>query len=561
MSALPNTELGCVLPYGIPHAISSSLRRWKYINWWADKDERIVSKLTSDYPRFVIHILVRKLRASIVDRYCVPDEDCLPFPTMETATTCINFLRSNTATTCLDRLRLVHIAPLRSKAEKLSFDASAIRWTTFWVVVFHKEDMKVAQQVWQHRGEGMSSRQAEFCLALLEPGYLAAVEGAKVKSEASAEVLGNGGVSSILDPVILPDGKDVMATMQRRIAALASVDRRQTPVLPDDVFLYPSGMSAIAHGVDALCDIHGRDKKFIIFGTTYSDTRPVIEKFGPGSVYLGGASDAELDELELRLKLGERFTALVCETPGNPMLTSPDLVRIKKMSEDYGFLMVIDETVGTWVNVDALKFADMTFTSLSKSFSGACNVLGGCIVINNLSPAYETLRKHFTTNYINEYFPLDAIVMESNSRDFVSRVRRMNSNAATLAAFLVKHIAVKEVRYPALVDQEKYGQIRRPTGGNSMLLSIIFHKLPDAVLFYDHLECSKGATLGTNFTLANAFVLMAMKPKLAEVKKFGIVEESVRVSVGLEDPAQIIAVFQKALNIVVESWAQMGMVS
>lgn len=50
-----------------------------------------------------------------------------------------------------------------------------------------------------------------------------------------------------------------------------------------------------------------------------------------------------------------------------------------------------------------------------------------------------------------------------------------------------------------------------------MLLSIIFRRVEDAAMFYDHLECAKGATLGTNFTLANAFVLMAMKARLDQV--------------------------------------------
>lgn len=223
-------------------------------------------KLLTVQTRFVIHLLVRKLRANIVSKYCRPDEDCLPFPTHRTATTCLDFIQSNNSTVHPDRLRLVQIAPLSSKIKDLSFDDNAVHWTTFWAVVFQQEDLKVAQQAWQHRGEGMSSRHAEFCLTLLERGYLAATKDTHVELKAIEEAHDKQGEDPIIDPVILPDGSDAIATIKRRISAVASMDRRENPVNPEDVFLYPSGMSAIAHGFEALWTIHGKEKKFIVFG-------------------------------------------------------------------------------------------------------------------------------------------------------------------------------------------------------------------------------------------------------------------------------------------------------
>ena len=69
--------------------------------------------------------------------------------------------------------------------------------------------------------------------------------------------------------------------------------------------------------------------------------------------------------------------SLFCEFPSNPLLRSPDLEKLKELSDKYGFYIVIDETVGGFVNVETLPFADIVVSSLTKIFSGDSNVMGG----------------------------------------------------------------------------------------------------------------------------------------------------------------------------------------
>jgi len=69
--------------------------------------------------------------------------------------------------------------------------------------------------------------------------------------------------------------------------------------------------------------------------------------------------------------------ALFCEFPGNPLLRSPDLVRIRQLADQYGFVVVVDETVGNFINVEVMAFADIVVSSLTKIFSGDANVMGG----------------------------------------------------------------------------------------------------------------------------------------------------------------------------------------
>jgi cystathionine gamma-synthase len=102
-----------------------------------------------------------------------------------------------------------------------------------------------------------------------------------------------------------------------------------------------------------------------------------VEKFGPGCHFCGFGSSEELDDLEKRLEGGERFLALFTEFPGNPLLRSPDLERIRHLADKYDFYVVVDETIGNFLNVNVLPLADIVVSSLTKVFSGDSNVMGG----------------------------------------------------------------------------------------------------------------------------------------------------------------------------------------
>ena len=68
---------------------------------------------------------------------------------------------------------------------------------------------------------------------------------------------------------------------------------------------------------------------------------------------------------------------LITEFPTNPLLCSPNLPRLRELADKYGFLIIIDETLGNFVNVEVMPYADMVASSLSKIFSGDGNVMGG----------------------------------------------------------------------------------------------------------------------------------------------------------------------------------------
>jgi cystathionine gamma-synthase len=103
-------------------------------------------------------------------------------------------------------------------------------------------------------------------------------------------------------------------------------------------------------------------------------------------------------------------------------------------------VFIIDDTLASFGNVDILSQGDMLLTSLTKSFSGKSDVLGGSIVLNPLSPHYAELSKRFTETYRNQLFAVDAAVLLSNSQDYYERTSQLNANAQTIADFLHKSI-------------------------------------------------------------------------------------------------------------------------
>lgn len=125
----------------------------------------------------------------------------------------------------------------------------------------------------------------------------------------------------------------------------------------------------------------------------YTDTLKILEKWGPGCHFFGHGLDKDIDDLERLLEKHRTDNpdlppalALFTEFPSNPLLRCADLPRLRILADKYNFLIVVDETIANFVNVEVLPYADIVVSSLSKIFSGDANVLGGrYVVITDLS--------------------------------------------------------------------------------------------------------------------------------------------------------------------------------
>ncbi|KAK2628922.1 hypothetical protein QTJ16_002025 [Diplocarpon rosae] len=592
-------ELGESVPALTPHATSVSLPKWEDNIGYEEGQEWVLSKLKTGYPRFFIHKSIAAFAEDTAKQYGSSGQQGMLFPSGRTARRCVDFMHSRDPAIAVDQISVVDFVLDLSRT-----DSEILRKVSPCIsaVLFPKDLFSIAKQYWQHTGEGVSSRRAEFCHSLFQEGILVEksalqpvtngfLKGPRRYQKGSIDktplkVSQNGVTVTSSEDVVqhgLAENREsyqfleerfgrnldvsfvnnAKSAIRRRIAGslVGEVDLATTPdpemgssirgvanLSENDVYLYPTGMNSIFSAHRLMLKARGPAKS-ISYGFPYVDTLKILEKFGPGCIFYGNGEPEDLDDLEARLKSGERYLALFCEFPGNPMLKCPDLQRIRKMANEYDFGVIVDETIGNFINVHVLPYADVVVSSLTKIFSGECNVMGGSFILNPGGRYYHALKKVAEEEYEDNCWAEDLIFLERNSRHFVSRIERINENAELICNILRGHPLVQRLYYPKYNRSRTfYDACRTPTGGYGGLLSFTFKTTKQAIAFYDRIETAKGPSLGTNFTLTSPYVILAHYMELDWAAQYGVPADLIRVSVGLEDAEDLKSRFAVALK-------------
>jgi cystathionine gamma-synthase len=488
-------DLGAPIPPST-HAVSVALPTWRDNVGYEEGDPNVVDRLRAGYPRFVYHPLCRALFAECMTRWGRPDEACLAFSTAASAGRCSEWLARRAGT----------------EAKVVDVGVCGVH-----AVFFPKAHSGEAKSFWQHSGEGVSSRRAEAVLRAW---------GVAPPSEADSAGAG--------------DGTRAKTQLRERIAGAVGVS-------PAFVWLFPCGMNAGFQLHRVLLDL-APGRRSMQFGFPYVDTLKIQEKRGPGTHFFRRADADDLARLRA-VVASEPVSAVYTEFPSNPLLASPDLAALSALSQRHDFPLVIDDTVASTLNVDLLQVADVVWMSLTKYFSGMGDVTGGALIVNPRSRYAARIVARLSETFDDLLFDADAVALERNSRDFESRMRQVNANAETLADFLNSHSRVETVYFPKYRTPEFYRRYLRSGAGYGGLLSI---DLKDAAQcaprFFDALRVCKGPNLGMGYTLACPYTILAHYGELDFAESCGVSRWLVRVSVGIEDPEELIGRFDKALT-------------
>jgi cystathionine gamma-synthase len=283
-------------------------------------------------------------------------------------------------------------------------------------------------------------------------------------------------------------------------------------------------------------------------GFPYVDTYKLQEKFGDGTSLLHDLSRAP-QNLRATLRRSP-LAACFSEIPGNPLLGSVDLRLITPILREHGVPLVADDVVATPFNVDLGNHADLIATSLTKYLVGSGDAMGGALICNPQSPYYPELKAIAAELHEELLWHEDAAVLSANLSSFPERMQRHNDNGLLIAERLREHPAIEQVWYPKWSFGDAYESVRRPEGGWGSLVTFLPKNASKrSPIIYDNLEVSKGPSLGTDFTLACPFTLLAHYTELEWAEACGVPRNLIRISVGLEDPEELWERISRAMSV------------
>ncbi len=283
-----------------------------------------------------------------------------------------------------------------------------------------------------------------------------------------------------------------------------------------------------------------------IFGEGYKQAASIFpERCGVKFRFVADPADPKSWDAQIDGK-----TKLVwVETPSNPTLFVTDIRAVADVAHAHKIPLMVDNTTATAALQRPLALgADIVLLSITKFLAGNATVLGGAIV--GPEELTEDIRWN-TTEFIGSIMqPFDSWLTLQYLETLSLRMERHSANTQKVAEFLAAHPKVKRVNYPGLVTHPQYALAQRQMkSGGGMLSFVVAGGIPSARTVMDSFKLVIHAvTFGTSRTIC-------MHPRTithehltqAERDIAGIDDGLIRLSVGLEDPRDIIADLEQAL--------------
>lgn len=322
---------------------------------------------------------------------------------------------------------------------------------------------------------------------------------------------------------------------ERRLAALEGCE---------DCVVFGSGMSAIITTILAL--IRSGDN-IVITDDAYKKTlefcSSYLLRFGVGCTIV---PFGDYEGLEKAINKRTRF--IFSESPTNPYLNIFDLPRLVRIARKHKVLTLIDSTFSTPLNQRPLEFGiDLVLHSCTKYLAGHNDILAGAVL--GRSALVDEIRSlHKAIGGVID--PHCCYLLLRGLKTFPLRMARHNQSAMTVATFLEGHPCVKRVYYPGLESHPHYAIAREQMAGYGGVISFdIKGGLPQAKRFLDSLKlCFIAPSLGGVETLITHPATVSYYDRTRKDRyALGITDTLLRLSVGIEEPEDLIKDLDQAL--------------
>ncbi|WP_207480613.1 O-succinylhomoserine sulfhydrylase [Arenibaculum pallidiluteum] len=305
-----------------------------------------------------------------------------------------------------------------------------------------------------------------------------------------------------------------------------------------------SGMSAVFAAL--MCQVRAGDRVVApraLFGSCLHIIKNLLPLYGVEAVLVDGA-----DLGQWREALSRPTRAVFIESPSNPMLELVDLQAVADLAHAAGALVIVDNVFATPVLQRPLTLgADVVVYSATKHIDGQGRSLGGAILADE---KFGELLGPFLRHTGPALSPFNAWLLLKGLETLELRVAAQVANAEQVARFLEGHRAVRRVVYPGLESHPQAALARRQMSGGGTLVA--FEIAGGKAEAFRAMNALRVIRISNNLGDAKSLITHPATSTHAKVSdedkaKVGIGPASLRLSVGLEDPRDLIDDLERAL--------------
>ena len=332
-------------------------------------------------------------------------------------------------------------------------------------------------------------------------------------------------------------GNPTVAMLEARLAALEGAEACR---------MTATGMAAVHAAM--LSHLKTGDRVVAsraLFGSCHWIVSTLLPRYGIESVFVDGG-----DLAQWREALSTSAALVLLETPSNPMLEMVDLAAVADLAHKAGAIVVVDNVFATPLLQKPLTMgADVVVYSCTKHMDGQGRVLGGAVL--GTKKWVEEVLQPFTRNTGPAISPFNAWVILKGLETLSLRVNAMCRSAAAIADFLAERPEVARALYPFRADHPQQALARRQMSGGGTLVTFELKGGKDAAFRF----CNALQVIDVSNNLGDSKSMVThpattthMRIGAEERAKLGITDGTIRLSVGLEDVADLIDDLAEALD-------------
>ena len=312
----------------------------------------------------------------------------------------------------------------------------------------------------------------------------------------------------------------------------------------EDAMIFGSGMAAVSTAL--LAFLKAGDHVVLqnmLYGGTHNLVTKQFENFGISYSFTEG-----LKQSDFEAKIKKNTKVIYIETPSNPLLTITDLAAVTNIAKKHKLVSMIDNTFASPVNQNPIDFGiDVIIHSATKYMGGHSDICAGAVASSkvNMERIFQ-----LAINLGGSLSDYTVWLLERSIKTMGIRVKSQNENAMRLAEYLDGNANIRQVNYPGLTSHPDHALAKSQMHGFGGMLSFELKESIDATEFRKELKLIKSSMslAGVESTVLSptqtSHALLSEEDRI----KQGIADGLIRFSIGIEEPEDLIADIEQALE-------------